>query len=205
MAGDKMKIRIAMVSAFITLASFLYKFALGIVGASMVLIIASISTLMVFVCKLLYAKTMAKTKEKKNKAYFFMAIAAASYVTIFIVFAVLKTGGIDITREVNLKGWLYILFIGFLLIMFLLSVFNLKGALQKDDIIVIGIKEMTFISALTDVIIVFEFLTRIIVIYIGANVVPGLLTINRYMPVIVSVLMVIVVVAMFKRHFTYKA
>ena len=205
MASEKLKIRIAMASAFITLASFLYKFALGIVGASMVLIIASISTLMVFVCKLLYAKNMAKTREKKNKAYFFMAIAAASYVAIFIIFAVLKTGGIDITREINLQGWLYILFIGFLLIMFLLSVFNLKGALEKDDIIVIGIKEMTFISALTDVIIVFEFLTRIIVIYIGANIVPGLVTINRYMPVIVSALMVVVVVMMFKRHFSYKA
>ena len=49
MASEKMKVRIALLSAFITLASFLYKFALGIVGASMVLIIASISTLMVFV------------------------------------------------------------------------------------------------------------------------------------------------------------
>ena len=200
-----MKIRIAMVSAFITLASFLYKFALGIVGASLVLIIASISTLMVFICKILYARHIAQTREKKKKAYLFMTIAAGAYVTIFIVFAVLKIGGIDITREVNYKGWLYILFIGFLLLMFILSVLKLRGALQKDDIVFIGIKEMTFISALTDFIIVFEFLTRIIRIYLGANAVPGLILINNYMPVIVSALMVVVVVMMFKRYFNYKA
>ena len=204
MASEKMKVRIALLSAFITLASFLYKFALGIVGASMVLIIASISTLMVFVCKILYAKNFTKNRESKKKAYFFMMIAAASYVAIFIIFAVLKVGGIDITRQVNYEGWLYILFIVFLLIMFLLSVFNLKGALQKDDIIVIGIKEMTFISALTDVAIVFEFITRIVVYYVPVNI-PGLITANRFMPIIVSALMIVVVVSMIKRHLSYKA
>ena len=204
MASEKMKVRIALLSAFITLASFLYKFALGIVGASMVLIIASISTLMVFVCKILYAKNFTKNRESKKKAYFFMMIAAASYVAIFIIFAVLKVGGIDITRQVNYEGWLYILFIVFLLIMFLLSVFNLKGALQKDDIIVIGIKEMTFISALTDVAIVFEFITRIVVYYVPVNI-PGLVTTNRFMPIIVSALMIVVVVSMIKRHLSYKA
>ena len=204
MASEKMKVRIALLSAFITLASFLYKFALGIVGASMVLIIASISTLMVFICKILYAKNFTKNRESKKKAYFFMMIAAASYIAIFIIFAVLKVGGIDITRQVNYEGWLYILFIVFLLIMFLLSVFNLKGALQKDDIIVIGIKEMTFISALTDVAIVFEFITRIVVYYVPVNI-PGLVTANRFMPIIVSALMIVVVVSMIKRHLSYKA
>ena len=204
MASEKMKVKIAFASAFITLISFLYKFALGIVGASMVLIIASISTLMVFVCKILYAKNFTKSRDSKKKAYFFMMIAAASYVAIFIIFAVLKIGGIDITRQVNYSGWLYILFIIFLLVMFLLSVFNLKGALQKDDIIVIGIKEMTFISALTDVAIVFEFITRIVVYYVPVNI-PGLITTNRYMPIIVSALMIIVVISMIKRHLSYKA
>ena len=56
MASEKMKIRIAFLSAIITLVSFLYKLSLGIITTSMVLIIASFSTLMVFVCKILYAK-----------------------------------------------------------------------------------------------------------------------------------------------------
>ena len=204
MASEKMKIRIAFLSAIITLVSFLYKLSLGIITTSMVLIIASFSTLMVFVCKILYAKFFTQSREKKKRAYFFMAVAAASFVGLFILFSVLKIGGVDTAKQNNFSGWVNILFIAFILLMFVLSIINLKGALQKDDIIVTGIKEMTFISALTDVAIILEFITRTVYKYVG-RIPTGLLIANNYAPIAVSVFMIIVVVSMFKRHATYKA
>ena len=53
-----------------------------------------------------------------------------------------------------------LLALAFILIMFILSVLKLKGALAKNDIMVIGLKEMVFVSALTDLVIIEEFALR---------------------------------------------
>ena len=44
--------KITLISAIITLISFLYKLGLAYLTMSLVLLIASISTLMVFICKI---------------------------------------------------------------------------------------------------------------------------------------------------------
>ena len=53
--GEKKKLkRMTFLTSLITLISFLYKAGLGIWTTSLVLIIASISTLMVFICKIVF-------------------------------------------------------------------------------------------------------------------------------------------------------
>ena len=62
--ADKKKLqRNTFIFSFITLASFIYKATLGFLTMSNVLIIASISTLMVFICKVLFVKNVFKTKK----------------------------------------------------------------------------------------------------------------------------------------------
>ena len=67
--GEKKKLkRMTFLMSFITLFSFLYKAGLGIMTTSLVLIIASISTLMVFICKILFVRYVLQTRDKKKKA-----------------------------------------------------------------------------------------------------------------------------------------
>ena len=93
-------------------------------------------------------------------------IAAFSFSLLFILFSVLKVGGIDITHENNFQGWIGLLFILFINLLFVLSIINLHGALNKDDLVVIGIKEVTFISALTDAVMINGFLYRVFLKYL---------------------------------------
>ena len=86
--------------------------------------------------------------------------------------------------------------------MFVLSIINLKGALQKDDIMVIGIKEMTFVSALADAVIIQEFLYKVIPYYRDF---PFMRIINSYFPLIIAVAMIMVPIYMFKRLREYEA
>ena len=196
--------KIAVISALVSFISFGYKLTLGIITASMVLIIASISTLMVFICKLMFVRNTTKTKEQKKKAYFIMTIAATIFVALFILFSVLKVGGIDTSNQKTYSGWAGALFILFILIMFVLSVIKLRGALEKNDLVFKGLKEMTFISALTDVVIIMEFIYRIVRHYIeDVNIVRIVRLTNNYSSIAVSVFMIIVVVSMFKRSLGY--
>ena len=196
--------KIAVISALVSFISFGYKLTLGIITASMVLIIASISALMVFICKLMFVRNTTKTKEQKKKAYFIMTIAATIFVALFILFSVLKVGGIDTSNQKTYSGWAGALFILFILIMFVLSVIKLRGALEKNDLVFKGLKEMTFISALTDVVIIMEFIYRIVRHYIeDVNIVRIVRLTNNYSSIAVSVFMIIVVVSMFKRSLGY--
>lgn len=196
--------KIAVISALVSFISFGYKLTLGIITASMVLIIASISALMVFICKLMFVRNTTKTKEQKKKAYFIMTIAATVFVALFVLFSVLKVGGIDTSNQKTYSGWAGALFILFILIMFVLSVIKLRGALEKNDLVFKGLKEMTFISALTDVVIIMEFIYRIVRHYIeDVNIVRIVRLTNNYSSIAVSVFMIIVVVSMFKRSLGY--
>ena len=94
-----------------------------------------------------------------------MAISILVYALIFIAFVVLKVNGIDISNDKTYEGWLGSLLILFMLVMFILSCKKLHGALEKNDIMVIGLKEMTFVSALADLVIIEEFISRIILEY----------------------------------------
>ena len=191
--------------ALVALVSFGYKLTIGILATSLVMIIAAIPTFFVFVCKAAYAKNMNQTREEKKRAYLIMTVATTCFAVIFILFSVLKVNGIDITNQNRFEGWIGIVFILFIILMFVLSIINLKGALNKTDLVVIGIKEITFVSALTDAVMIQEFLYRVISAYFDINKIPLMGTLNAYFPLIVGVVMAIVPVLMFKRLSEYKA
>ena len=200
MGGKKKLKRMTFLMSFITLFSFLYKAVLGIMTTSLVLIIASISTLMVFICKILFVRYVLQTRDKKKKAYLAMAISILIYALIFIAFVVLKVNGIDISNDKTYEGWLGSLLILFMLIMFILSCRGLHGALEKTDIMVIGLKEMTFVSALADLVIIEEFVSRIILEYKEIEI---LIFINSYFSLGIGILMVIVGIIMIIRFSKY--
>ena len=193
--------RVAIAMAIIALVSFLYKFAIGILATSLVMIIAAIPTLFVFVCKAMFAKNMNQTRREKKKAYLIMTIATAAFSTLFILFSVLKVGGIDITYRNKFEGWVGIVFIFFIIVLFVLSIINLKGALNKTDLVVIGIKEISFVSALADAAMINEFLYRVLLKYIQL---PFMDYLNRFFPLAVGLMMGIVPLLMFKRFIFYK-
>ena len=194
--------KIALLMAIISLVSFLYKIGLGVISNSMILIIASLSTAVVCACKFIFWKDMNADRKAKKRSYFFMMILALAFAVLFLLFAVLKVGGIDTSSKNSFKGIIGYIFIGFVIIMFVLSIINLKGALEKNDIMVIGIKEMTFVSALADAVIIQEFLYKTIPHY---RDIPFMKLINSYFPLIIAVLMIIVPIYMFKRFKEYEA
>ena len=196
----KMK-KIAIFSAIITLASFGYKLVLAILTSSNVLVVAATSTLLVFFCKLLFIKNVTMTREKKKKAYLFMAILIFLYSLIFLLFTVLKAFGIDASNQKSYEGIIGSLLIGFMIIMFVLSIINLKGALEKTDIMVIGLKEMVFVSALADLVIIEEYIYRSFFIEKG---IEPLDLLTRYFPLAMVGLMLVVSIIMFVRFARYK-
>ena len=143
-----------------------------------------------------------KKRAKKKKAYLFMALAVFLYTLLFIAFAVLKVNGIDTAKKNPFDGLLGILFIAVTFVLFILSLFGLKGALEKTDIMVIGLKEMTFISVLADVVIIEGFVSRIIREYVTSEpVVLGY--IDSYLPLGIGILMLVVSILMLIRFFRY--
>ena len=202
MAERKKMRRATLFSAIISLISFAYKMGLGIYAMSLVLMIASLSTLFVFICKIIFVKNITGTRAAKKKAYIGMAVTALAYSLLFVLFAVLKVYNIDISKENNYQGWIELLFIGFLLLMFILSLINLKGALEKTDIMVIGLKEMTFLSALTDLVIIEGFVSRIIRKYYEL---PVMDTVDAWFPLGVSAVLLLIPLIMFIRAIRYQA
>ena len=194
--------RLAIAMAIIALVSFLYKLTVGVMALSIVMIIAAVPTLFVFICKALYAKDMHQPRDKKKKTYFFMMIATVCFVVLFLMFSTFKAFGIDISHENTFTGWIGIVFIFFIMLMFALSIINLKGALNKDDLVVIGIKEITFVSALADAVMINGFLYRVLIKYI-ADYIPFYKYINSYFPLAVAVLMAIVPFIMLRRWWKY--
>ena len=203
MAGQKKKMqRNTLLSAIISLISFAYKAVLSFLTMSLVLMIASLSTLMVFICKALFVKNILETREKKKKAYLIMALSAFFYSLIFIAFTVLKVNGIEITRTVPFDGLFGILFVAVLFVLFILSVIGLKGALEKTDIMVIGLKEMTFISALADLVFIEAYTSIIITKYVEFDKME---IFNGYFAMGAGALMLVVAVLMFIRCARYQA
>ncbi|MBO4541268.1 MAG: hypothetical protein J5736_04755 [Bacilli bacterium] len=201
--GPKKKAKlITLLSAIVSLLSFGYKLTLGIMTMSLVLMIASLSTFLVFVCKAAFVKFLTATRERKKKAYLVMAISVLLYAAIFILFVVLKVNNIDISNQKTYEGLWGALFIGFIVLMFGLSLFNLHGALEKTDLMVIGLKEMIFVSALADLVIIEEFVSRIILQYQDIEFMP---TINSYFCMGVGAFMALIGVLMIVRFAKYKA
>lgn len=194
--------KIIIISTFITLLSFLYKLTLAYLTFSVILLIASISTLMVFICKLLFIKFSTKNRNKKKKAYLFMAFSVIIYSTIFILFVVLKINGIDISNDKTYEGLYGSLFILFIFIMFILSLLGLKKSLDKTNLMTIGLKEMSFISALADTIIIEEFVSRIILQY---KKIAILEYINTYYSLGIGIIMALVAFIMLIRFIRYKS
>ena len=202
MANKKTMKIITFITAIVTLVSFLYKLGLGIYSMSLVLIIASLSTLMVFICKILFLKNVYNTRERKKKAYLRMIIASLIYTLIFLLFVVLKVNNIDISSQKSYDGWIGSLLIGIMLVMFVLSIIKLKGALEKSDIMVTGLKEMIYISALTDFVIIENYIYGMYITYRGENQV--FMYITLFFPLAMSICMLVTIVFMFIRYFKYK-
>lgn len=194
--------RIALFSMIVTLVAFLYKFGLGIASFSIILMVASVSTFLVLLCKFVFFRNLSSSREEKKKAYFIMMIASLAFGVVFLLFAVLKVGNIDIHKENTFSGVLSYIFVGFVILMFVLSIINLKGALEKNDLVLLGLKEMIFISALADAVIIEEFLYKTLPIIRKLPLMP---LINSYFPLIVAVVMLIVPIYMFKRYREYEA
>ena len=194
--------KIALLMAIISLVSFLYKLSLGIISSSMILIVASLSTLVVCICKFIYWKDMTADRSAKKRAYFFMMVLALAFGVLFLLFAVLKVGGIDTSSKRSFTGIIGLVFIAFVILMFVLSILKLKGALEKSDLIVIGLKEMIFVSALADAVIIQEFLYKVVPHY---RDVPFMGIINNYFPLIIAVVMLLVPVKMFSRFRRYES
>lgn len=197
--------RLAIIMAIIALVSFGYKLTIGILAMSTVMIVAAIPTFFIFLCKALYAKNMDQSREQKKKAYLFIMIFTASFSILFILFSTLKVGGIDISHYNTMTGWIGILFIFFIIVMFVLSIINLKGALNKNDLVVIGIKEITFVSALADAVMINDFIYRVILSYVLEYVpIPLYEQLNNLFPLVVGIIMALVPIFMFNRYLKYK-
>ena len=196
--------KIAIILAIVALVSFGYKLTIGVLATSLVMIVAAVPAFFIFVCKAAYAKNMNQTREEKKRAYFIMAIATAAFATIFVLFSILMVGGIDITNQNRFTGWIGLIFILFIILLFILSIINLRGALGKDDLVVIGIKEITFMSALTDAVMIQEFLYRVINAYIDVKI-PFFDLINKYFPLGIGILMILIPISMFRRLMSYEA
>lgn len=193
--------RIAIFGAIVSLISFSYKLTIAILATSLVLIIASIPTMLIFICKVFFVKNMHQSRASKRKGYLAMAILTALFVITFLLFSVFKIGGIDITNQNRFEGWVAIVFIAFILVMFVLSLINLKGALDRSDLIVKGIREITFVSALADAVMIEEFVVRILKAYTSL---PNLDLVSAYSPLAIGILMSLVPIFMFIRFARYK-
>ncbi len=200
MASKKKMQKLTFISMIVTLISFIYKAFLSVMAMSHVLMVAATSTLMVFICKAIFVKNVLETREKKKKAYLGMMLAILIYSLIFIAFVVLKVNNIDISRKIQFEGWLAILFIAFLFVLFILSARGLKGALEKTDIMVIGLKEMTFVSALADLVIIEEFVSIFVLKYVE---VENMTVINGWFSLGVGALMLVISLIMFIRFIRY--
>ena len=195
--------KVAIISAIITLVSFIYKLTIGILATSLVMIIAAVPTLMVFICKAAFAKNMNQTRAQKKKAYLTMTIATTIFSALFIMFVILKVGGIDIKNENRFEGWIALLFIAFILLMFILSIINLNSSLDKKDIVKIGMRQITFVSALADMVMIQEFAFRYIY-SLGVEKTQMLLYLNNGITLAIAVFMIIVPISMIGRLRKYK-
>lgn len=190
------------ITAIFSLISFAYKMTLGVLTLSVVLMIAAFSTFLVFVAKVAFVRNVTKTRAQKKKAYLVITVVTFIYSIIFILFSVLKAFNIDTSNQKTYEGLWGGLFILFIFVMFILSLIKLRGALEKDDLMVIGLKEITFVSALTDLVIIEGFAYRIVLEYRES---PIMELVDRYTPLVVSLLVLIVPAIMLIRYFRYKA
>ena len=202
MAAKASTRKIVMLTAIISLVSFLYKLSLGIVNASAILILASVSTLLVFIAKVTFLKNATKYRAQKKKGYLVMAVVTLIYSLLFIFFSSLKAAGIELENQKTYEGLYGAIFIAFILLMFILSLVNLRKALDKTDLAIIGLKEITFVSALADLVIIEDFVSRIILQY---NDVAIMSQINSYFVLGVSIVMLIVPLIMLVRFVRYRA
>ena len=198
--NSKMK-KMVTFTAIISLLSFGYKLGMGIWTTSIILIVASVSTFLVFIAKLAFIKAANKSRIEKKKSYLIISVVTFIYSIIFISFSVLKLFGIDTSNQKTYTGLYGAIFIGIIFVMFILSLYKLEGALENNDLIVIGLKEITFVSALTDLVIIEDFASRIILQYFDF---PLMDKINSYFVVGISLLLLIIPFIMLARCFRYQ-
>ena len=155
---------------------------------------------MVFICKIVFVKNVLATRDKKKKAYLIMTISILVYALIFIAFGILKAFDISIASKNPFDGLYGTLFIVILVVLFLLSLLNLIKATDKSDIMVIGLRQIVFISALTDLVLIEEFVAQTLLDKAEIDI----SWLDDYFPLGVAALMLIIAISMFVRLFTYR-
>lgn len=198
---SKMK-KLTILTAIISFVSFAYKLGMGLYTMSIMLMISALSTFLLFICKVLFIRNVTMTRDKKKRAYLFMTCCIFLFSLIFIAFVVLKIADIDISKKNTFEGYLGIAFIAFTFLMFVLSIIGLKGALDKTDLMVKGLKEMTFVSALGDFLLIEDFAYRTVTNYYQYD---WLDMINKYFPLGIGILMILVSIIMLIRGIRYQA
>ena len=88
-----------------------------------------------------------------------------------------------------------------MILMFILSLLNLKKAYEKTDLMVVGLKEMTFASALADLVIIEDFIYRIYFISKDYFIINSF---HNYFPLGIGILMVLISILMLVRCVRYK-
>ena len=154
-----------------------------------------------FICKVLFIRNVDKRRENKKRAYFIMMLAVFIYSLIFVAFSVFKINGIDISKEIEFDGLLGILFMSLLLVLFILSLIGLKGALEKTDLMVIGLKEITFVSALADLVMIEKFVSLLIIKY---KDIENIDILNNYFAIGTGYFMFLISIFMLIRFMKYK-
>ena len=203
MASSKKKMqKTTTISAIISLVTFAYQVTLSILNLSLVLMIASISTLVIFICKFLFIKNVLETREKKKKTYLIMAFLTLIYSLIFIAFVVLKVNGIDLSKKSPFDGVYGLIFVLALLLLAILSIFNYKGAVEKTDIMVIGLKEVSLMGAVANLVFIESYLLLFISNYIEIKYESK---INGFFSLGMGILMLVISIRMFIRYKKYKA
>ena len=199
--SEKTKLRRStLFSAIITGFVFLYKLIMGIYSRSMVLLIAALSALMLLICKIVFVDNVTGLRTEKKKAYFIMMISSIIYIAIFIAFSVLKVCDIDISSSNPFEGWLGYLFIGFLALSFLSSLLSLIKAQGKDDLMVMGLRQIIFISALTDLVLIEQFVSSFLFEHYEIDIT----WLDQYFPLGIAGLMVLMTFIMFVIFLKYK-
>ena len=168
----------------------------------LVLIFASFSALAVAICKLTFFLTATKTRKKKKKSYLMITIFSLLFLLIFLLFVVLKVNGIDISTQKTYTSWIGGFLIGFMVVMAVISIIKLRGALKKNDIMVVGLKEIIYISALSDLVIIENYAHGMFLHYQKDHIVFNI--IDQYFALAMGVFMLMVAISMFVSYFRCK-
>ncbi len=196
--GKKMSKRITFISAIITFVSFLYKGFLGFLSKSIIIAATSLSSLSVFFCKNIYVKKLTKSRKEKRHAYLLMGLILFIYGILFSFVIISKLKGLYVMEERVYKEWQAIILSLIIVLMIMLSLRGYMIASDRNDIMVLGLKEVGLATALSDLIVLEGLLDDFVIGYIKECYLNKF---HYFLSLIVSVLIIIISFVMIIRFF----